>query len=32
VPLVVDVVDVEPDQLTDPDAGRVQQLQHGHVA
>ena len=28
----VDVVDVEPDQLADPDAGGVEQLEHGHVA
>ena len=28
----VDVVDVEPAQLADPDAGGVQQLEHGQVA
>ena len=30
--LAVDVVDVEADQLTHPDAGGVEQLQHGAVA
>ena len=30
--LVVDVVDVEPDELADPDPGRVEQLEHRDVA
>ena len=32
VPLAVDVVDVEPDQLAHPDAGGVEQLEHRDVA